>query len=223
MSYNGIGLSTARGSGTNGYVVKNLSALRYRRQDFRRNDDYDDEPKMRKPNAELVQHEQKRSIEVKCAVLQAELEDEGLDEDEVEKQVEALRKKLTSLLEMATAAAAKKAIEAAKAEAAREALAAERAAARQEQILQRQKQQQEQEKSSKRGRRGRSPSPGTQKTLALNRFFSIRKFTFFVIPLPFTISLTSGEEERQKRTLTLQISLAFSLTITCRQEQQEQQ
>jgi serine/arginine repetitive matrix protein 2 len=77
MSYNGIGLSTARGSGTNGYVVKNLSAIRHRRQDFRRNDEYDDEPKIRKPNAELVQHEQKRSIEVKCAVLQAELEDEG--------------------------------------------------------------------------------------------------------------------------------------------------
>ena len=28
MSYNGIGLSTVRGSGTNGYVQRNLSALR---------------------------------------------------------------------------------------------------------------------------------------------------------------------------------------------------
>ena len=28
MSYNGIGLSTARGSGTNGYVQRNLSLVR---------------------------------------------------------------------------------------------------------------------------------------------------------------------------------------------------
>ena len=28
MSYNGIGLSTARGSGTNGYIQRNLSTVR---------------------------------------------------------------------------------------------------------------------------------------------------------------------------------------------------
>ena len=28
MSYNGIGLSTVRGSGTNGYVQRNLSTIR---------------------------------------------------------------------------------------------------------------------------------------------------------------------------------------------------
>lgn len=77
MSYNGIGLSTARGSGTNGYVVRNLSTLKYRQRDFKPTDPYDDEPKLRKPNAELVLHEQKRSIEIKCATLQDELEDEG--------------------------------------------------------------------------------------------------------------------------------------------------
>ncbi|KAH7054981.1 hypothetical protein BKA57DRAFT_389606, partial [Linnemannia elongata] len=94
MSYNGIGLSTARGSGTNGYVVRNLSTLKYRQRDFKPTDPYDDEPKLRKPNAELVLHEQKRSIEIKCATLQDELEDEGLEEAEIEKQVDALREKL---------------------------------------------------------------------------------------------------------------------------------
>ncbi|KAF9431455.1 RNA-splicing factor [Entomortierella beljakovae] len=106
MSYNGIGLSTARGSGTNGYVVRNLGFLRTRRNDFQQNDPYDDEPKIRKPNPELVLHEQKRSIEVKCATLQDELEDEGVNEEETERQVGALREKLTVLLEKATAAAA---------------------------------------------------------------------------------------------------------------------
>ncbi|KAI8600124.1 hypothetical protein EDD21DRAFT_306974, partial [Dissophora ornata] len=94
MSYNGIGLSTARGSGTNGYIVRNLGHLRHRKTDFLQADPYDDEPKIRKPNAELVQHEQKRSIEVKCMTLQDELEDEGVDEEEVERQVSALRVKL---------------------------------------------------------------------------------------------------------------------------------
>jgi len=77
MSYNGIGLSTARGSGTNGYVVRNLSTLRSRRNDFKPADPYEDEPQNQRPNVELLQHEQKRSVEVKCATLQAELEDEG--------------------------------------------------------------------------------------------------------------------------------------------------
>ena len=37
MSYNGIGLTTARGSGTNGYVQKNYAAVR-RRDRHDRND-----------------------------------------------------------------------------------------------------------------------------------------------------------------------------------------
>ncbi|KAF9194939.1 RNA-splicing factor [Haplosporangium sp. Z 11] len=139
MSYNGIGLSTARGSGTNGYVVRNLSALKLRRRDFKPTDPYDDEPKIRKPNAELVLHEQKRSIEVKCATLQAELEDEGMPDDEVERQVSQLRTKLTDLLQKATVAAALAVTRAAEREVAekeaaeaRAAQAAERAAARAE-------------------------------------------------------------------------------------------
>ncbi|KAF9353037.1 RNA-splicing factor [Mortierella sp. NVP85] len=137
MSYNGIGLSTARGSGTNGYVVRNLGHLKHRRNDFSQPDPYQDEPKIRKPNPELVVHEQKRSIEVKCATLQAELEDEGVNDDEIERQVGALREKLTVLLEKATAAAALAVTKAAEREAqekaaaeARAARAAERAAER---------------------------------------------------------------------------------------------
>ncbi|KAG0300032.1 RNA-splicing factor [Dissophora globulifera] len=106
MSYNGIGLSTARGSGTNGYIVRNLGFLRQRRNEFHKADPYEDEPTIRKPNPELVLHEQKRSIEVKCMTLQDELEDEGVPEEEVERQVSALRAKLASLLEKATEAAA---------------------------------------------------------------------------------------------------------------------
>lgn len=32
MSYNGVGLTTARGSGTNGYVQRNFAAVRHRKE-----------------------------------------------------------------------------------------------------------------------------------------------------------------------------------------------
>ncbi|KAG0239351.1 RNA-splicing factor [Actinomortierella wolfii] len=110
MSYNGIGLSTPRGSGTNGYVTKNRSTLHYRRTDYGKMKDDDlDVPQQRKPNPELVAYEQKRAIEVKCATLQYELEDEGMDEEEIEKQVSALRERLTEILKKATEEAAARA------------------------------------------------------------------------------------------------------------------
>ncbi|KAI1316220.1 RNA-splicing factor [Mortierella claussenii] len=137
MSYNGIGLSTARGSGTNGYVVRNLGHLRVRRNEFHQTDPYDDEPKIRKPNAELVLHEQKRSIEVKCATLQDELEDEGVDEQEIDRQVGALREKLTVLLEKATAAAALAKTRAAEREAAEQKMTEQRAQLAQERAAER--------------------------------------------------------------------------------------
>ncbi|KAG0367100.1 RNA-splicing factor [Mortierella sp. AD032] len=150
MSYNGIGLSSARGSGTNGYVVRNLSTLKHRQRDFKPTDHYDDEPK--------------RSIEIKCATLQDELEDEGLNEAEIDKQVDALREKLTGLLHQATAAAALAITQAAE----REAAMVVAAKARAEQQAARAAAAAETAAASKRSRdkdskgrksRGRSPTP----------------------------------------------------------------
>ncbi|KZS97555.1 cwf21-domain-containing protein [Sistotremastrum niveocremeum HHB9708] len=100
--YNGIGLTTPRGSGTNGYVVRNLSHLRHhetpaeRAAAFERNGP----PKHREPDEGILEHERKRKVEVKCLELQVQLEDDGISEEEIESQVEALRKKL--LEDMAT-------------------------------------------------------------------------------------------------------------------------
>lgn len=93
MSSN-VGLSTPRGSGTSGYVQRNLSYLKprerpapYKADDFQRH-------RQRQPDEGILEHERKRAIEVKVFELRDQLEDEGVDEDEIEERVEALRKKL---------------------------------------------------------------------------------------------------------------------------------
>ncbi|KAJ7068046.1 hypothetical protein C8F01DRAFT_1116659 [Mycena amicta] len=76
--YNGIGLTTPRGSGTNGYVVRNLSTLRSHQPAQDRNNAWDvAPPKHREPDEGILEHERKRKVEVKCLELQLQLEDEG--------------------------------------------------------------------------------------------------------------------------------------------------
>ncbi|KAJ2991169.1 hypothetical protein NUW54_g8268 [Trametes sanguinea] len=93
--YNGIGLTTPRGSGTNGYVVRNLSAVRSHSSVQDRSAAWDvAPPKHREPDAEILEHERKRKVEVKCLELQLQLEEEGADEEKIEEQVNELRQKL---------------------------------------------------------------------------------------------------------------------------------
>lgn len=93
--YNGIGLTTPRGrlvfdsfiashifhllcSGTNGYVVRNLSTLRSQQSAHDRANAWDvAPPKHREPDAEILEHDRKRKVEVQCFELQLKLEDEG--------------------------------------------------------------------------------------------------------------------------------------------------
>ena len=95
--YNGIGLSTARGSGTNGYVQKNASYIRPRtkRDDRRGRDDEDETPRLlRQPDQAIIEHSRKREIEIACLELRDALEEAGTDEQAVEEQVDALRQQL---------------------------------------------------------------------------------------------------------------------------------
>ena len=67
--YNGIGLLTARGSGTNGYVQRNLGFVRNTKdktqykteEDLRRADAL----LKREPNEGIMEHERKRKLEVR--------------------------------------------------------------------------------------------------------------------------------------------------------------
>ncbi|KAF2398244.1 cwf21-domain-containing protein [Trichodelitschia bisporula] len=93
MSAN-VGLSTPRGSGTSGYVQRNLSHLKprdhaapYPTDDLRRH-------RQRQPDPEILEHERRRKIEVKVFELRDKLEEEGVDEDEIDERTDQLRKEL---------------------------------------------------------------------------------------------------------------------------------
>ncbi|KAI9789893.1 MAG: RNA-splicing factor [Candelina submexicana] len=94
MSSN-VGLSTPRGSGTSGYVQRNLSHLRPRDNAAPYPKDFDTiKHRQRQPDKEILEHDRKREVEVKVFELRDRLEDEDVDEDEIEEQTSALRRKL---------------------------------------------------------------------------------------------------------------------------------
>ncbi|ATY63419.1 pre-mRNA splicing factor CWC21 [Cordyceps militaris CM01] len=94
MSEN-VGLSTPRGSGTSGYVQRNLAHMRPRDRAAPYPKDTESLPhKQRQPDKGILEHDRKREIEVKVFELRDNLEDNEVDEDEIEKQCDELRKKL---------------------------------------------------------------------------------------------------------------------------------
>ena len=102
--YNGIGLNTPRGTGTNGYVQKNISYLRPRHHgpaasappmDLLGDKDDFGFGKRSQPNAEILEHAKKRQVEVQCLELQERLEEDAkYDEVTILEKVDALRKRL---------------------------------------------------------------------------------------------------------------------------------
>jgi serine/arginine repetitive matrix protein 2 len=100
--YNGIGLPSARGSGTNGYVQKNNSYIRPRNHQNNKsklNGGKNGGKDERKANEELLMHDRKREVEVKCAQLRETLEMGDVDAADIEVQVQQLRSKLMDNLD----------------------------------------------------------------------------------------------------------------------------
>ncbi|KAJ2399138.1 RNA-splicing factor [Coemansia sp. RSA 2559] len=98
--YNGIGLTTPRGTGTSGHVVRNASALkpgqergvaqsRYSRYPSERS-----HPRNKPVDKDILEHERKRQVEIKCLELQDELEEKGLNDGEIEERVDKFRHQL---------------------------------------------------------------------------------------------------------------------------------
>jgi len=90
--YNGIGLNTPRGSGTSGYVQKNLAFVRPKQmtnnykeilQKFKENP----APTKKKANQEIIEHELKHKIEVELYNYAEELKDKNIDQIEIENLV----------------------------------------------------------------------------------------------------------------------------------------
>ncbi|CDW55467.1 cwf21 domain containing protein [Trichuris trichiura] len=100
--YNGIGLPTARGSGTNAYVQRNLAfiAVSTKKVGYRTEDDLRrSEARLnKKPNAEILDHERKRKVELKCLELRDLMEGQGYPEEEIEEKVTLYRKLLLEQL-----------------------------------------------------------------------------------------------------------------------------
>ncbi|KAH6687437.1 cwf21 domain-containing protein, partial [Plectosphaerella plurivora] len=94
MSEN-VGLSTPRGSGTSGYVQRNLAHMKPRdyANPYPKNVDAL-RHRQRQPDKEILEHDRKREVEVKVFELRDKLEEEEVDEDEIEEKCAELRKKL---------------------------------------------------------------------------------------------------------------------------------
>lgn len=79
--YNGIGLNTPRGSGTNGFVQRNFACIKNRKERVDYKTDVDlaklDKSLNKQPNKEILEHQWKRAIELKCVILQDKLEEQG--------------------------------------------------------------------------------------------------------------------------------------------------
>lgn len=102
--YNGIGLTTARGSGTSGHVTKNLS---YVKPEFFRNkldsnsgrnraDDSRSVPKISSGNRDILEHNKKRAVEARLFALQESLEEQGFTDVEIEEKVSRRRQELNN-------------------------------------------------------------------------------------------------------------------------------
>ncbi|PRP73952.1 hypothetical protein PROFUN_08145 [Planoprotostelium fungivorum] len=98
--YNGIGLTTARGSGTNGYVQRNLAHVNKNRvQGTTYNSSLTERkaPVQRVANTEILEHERKRRIEVQVmewARANGYLDREDLSEEALEDLLQKKREQL---------------------------------------------------------------------------------------------------------------------------------
>ncbi|KAH6984908.1 cwf21 domain-containing protein [Ilyonectria sp. MPI-CAGE-AT-0026] len=90
-----VGLTTPRGSGTSGYVQRNLAHMRPRDFGAPYPKDLDSlRHKQRQPDKGILEHDRKREVEVKVFDLRDKLEEDEVDEDEIERQCDELRQKL---------------------------------------------------------------------------------------------------------------------------------
>ncbi|PWA39603.1 mRNA splicing factor Cwf21 domain-containing protein [Artemisia annua] len=95
--YNGIGLQTARGSGTNGYVQTNKFFIKPKTNKLTSKTYESGQGSgglTRGPNKEILEHDRKRQIHLKLAVLEDKLIDQGYTDDEIAVKLDEVRNTL---------------------------------------------------------------------------------------------------------------------------------
>lgn len=101
--YNGIGLRTARGSGTNGYVTKNYAHVKEGARKVNQGAptfDHVSKLEVKKANPNILLHEQKRKIESQLFDMRLRLEEKGsYSEEQIEQMIDKERQELLKKLE----------------------------------------------------------------------------------------------------------------------------
>ncbi|KAJ6698086.1 SERINE/ARGININE REPETITIVE MATRIX 2 [Salix purpurea] len=102
--YNGIGLQTPRGSGTNGYIQTNKFFVRPRTGKVAHDTkgfegDQGTGGISKKPNKEILEHDRKRQIQLKLVVLEDKLIEQGYTDAEIEEKLQEARKTLEAASE----------------------------------------------------------------------------------------------------------------------------
>ncbi|CAH9120529.1 unnamed protein product [Cuscuta epithymum] len=99
--YNGIGLQTARGSGTNGCVQKNNFSVRAKTSKVAVDaggkgfgENRGTAGVTRKANKEILEHDRKRQIQLKLIVLEETLSEQGYSDAEIAEKLEQTRQTL---------------------------------------------------------------------------------------------------------------------------------
>lgn len=97
--YNGIGLQTPRGSGTNGYIQSNKFFVKPKSARVDTSAAAGPAPQVgdggvRKPNKDILEHDRKRQIQLRLLVLQDTLTDQGYTDDEIAEKLEEAKKAL---------------------------------------------------------------------------------------------------------------------------------
>ncbi|KAL2621849.1 hypothetical protein R1flu_002054 [Riccia fluitans] len=97
--YNGIGLQTPRGSGTNGYIQTNKFFVKARPLKSEPREFQNGQGQggvSRKANKDILEHDRKRQIELKLTQLEDDLLEQGFFLEAVAGRVESTRKVLES-------------------------------------------------------------------------------------------------------------------------------
>lgn len=106
MSRNEVGLKSARGTGTSGYVVKNLSSIgdkvtydqvqkkRKKQKQLAKDDTVKVEKLKNELKVEINKHEESRKVERSCMELRDQLEEENVPEPEILERLKEHREKL---------------------------------------------------------------------------------------------------------------------------------
>lgn len=102
MSYNNVGLKTAKGSSTSGHIQRSLAGHNGSNQNYNKRNQRVESTRTRESvsnkskDSKLVDHLQKREIELRVSELRDQLEDGNDDDETIDQKCNKLRETLSN-------------------------------------------------------------------------------------------------------------------------------